>query len=173
MPEIREPSPSANNMTYRLEALSGFTLIEMMVTLTLLAILALAVVPMAQLSAKRQNEAELREALRDIREAIDSWKSAADEGRIARTATESGYPATLSALVNGSEDLKNPGRRIVYFLRRIPRDPFADSATSPSQQWGLRSYASSAENPKPGDDVYDVYSQSTGTGLNGIPYRDW
>ena len=151
----------------------GFTLIEMMVTLTLLAILGLAVVPMAQLSAKRQQEAELRQSLRDIRNAIDTWKSAADEGRIARSATESGYPATLASLVAGSEDLRNPGKRTLRFLRRIPRDPFADAKLPAEAQWGLRSYASTAEDPRPGDDVYDVYSQSTGVGLNGIPYRDW
>lgn len=151
----------------------GFTLIEMMVTLTLLAILGLAVVPMAQLSAKRQQEAELRQTLRDIRNALDAWKQATDEGLIAKSATESGYPPSLSALVIGAEDIRTPGRRMIHFLRRVPRDPFAAPEIPAEKHWGLRSYASSAENPKPGDDIYDIYSLSPGTGLNGIPYREW
>lgn len=152
---------------------NGFSLIELMVTLSLLGLLALAVIPLAQLSTKRQQEAELRTALRDIRQSIDKWKEARDSGLIHASITESGYPPDLKSLVMGSEDLKHPGRRKAYFLRRLPRDPFADPALPPEQTWGLRSYASEADNPQPGADVYDVYSRNTGTGLNGIPYREW
>lgn len=151
----------------------GFTLIELMVTLTLLGILAMAVIPLAQMSVKRQQEAELRHALREIRDALDAWKAAADAGRITHSITESGYPPTLAALTAGSEDLQHPGRRKLFFLRRIPRDPFAPSDLPAAKTWGLRSYASEASNPKPGEDVYDVYSMATGKGLNGIPYREW
>jgi len=152
---------------------NGFSLIELMVTLSLLGLLALAVVPLAQLSTKRQQETELRTALHDIRQAIDQWKAARDSGLIHVSITESGYPPDLNALVIGSEDLNHPGRRKAFFLRRLPRDPFADPGLPAEQTWGLRSYASEADNPRPGTDIYDVYSLNTGTGLNGMPYREW
>lgn len=151
----------------------GFTLIEIMVTLTLLGILALAVVPLSQMSVKRQQESELRHALREIRDALDAWKKAVDEGRIASSAALSGYPPSLESLVEGKEDLQHPGRRKLFFLRRIPRNPFSEAAQPAASTWGLRSYASEANDPKPGEDVYDIYPLNSGNGLNGIPYRDW
>src|SRR5690606_2611959 len=121
----------------------------------------------AQIQAQRRQEAELRAALRDIRQAIDAYKRASDEGRVARAAGASGYPADLDSLVNGVPDQRDPGRARLVFLRRVPRDPFFQGgATTPAAQtWRLRAYASEAEDPQPGEDVYDVSSRSAGTGL--------
>lgn len=151
----------------------GFTLIELMVTVTLMALLASAVVPFMQISSQRIKEQELRLVLREIRSAIDAYKKAADEGRVERTAEESGYPPTLAVLVEGVIDIKDPQSRKIYFLRRLPRDPLAPADLSAEKSWGLRSYASEADAPKPGDDVFDVYSLREGVGLNGRPYREW
>lgn len=151
----------------------GFSLIELMVTLALLGLVASVALPLAEMAIQRNNEAELRGALRQIREALDAHKQAADEGRIMIRPGDSGYPRTLMALVEGVEDAKSPTHSKIHFLRRIPRDPFADPAISPESNWGLRSYKSSYDNPRPGDDVFDVYSLSSDTGLNGIPYQKW
>lgn len=152
----------------------GFTLIEMLVAATLLALLAAAVSPLLEASARRAKEAELRAGLRAIREAIDAYKDASDAGRITRRADETGYPLSLDDLVNGVVDAKDPGKRRLYFLRRLPRDPFAeDTALPPAATWGLRSYASPHDAPAAGKDVYDVYSRSMQVGMNGRPYRDW
>ncbi|PKO34946.1 MAG: general secretion pathway protein GspG [Betaproteobacteria bacterium HGW-Betaproteobacteria-7] len=152
----------------------GFTLIEMMVTLAIISILATLVVPVAQLSVQRSKEQELRLALREIRNAIDAYKRASDEGRLPNDSNSNGYPASLQILVDGVGDDKHPKRQKIRFLRRLPRDPmYPDSATEPAQTWGLRSYASDAGDPKEGTDVYDVYSRSPQTGLNSIPYKVW
>jgi general secretion pathway protein G len=152
----------------------GFTLIEMVITIAIVAILASAVLPLASVSMQRAKESELRIALRHLREAIDAYKQAVDEGRIARRAEETGYPRSLDVLVDGVEDLRDPKKAKIYFLRRLPRDPLAgDSALAPAATWGKRSYASPPDEPKEGDDVYDVYSLSGGVGLNGVRYREW
>ncbi|MGE5526965.1 MAG: type II secretion system protein [Rhodospirillaceae bacterium] len=151
----------------------GFTLVELVVTVAIVGLLATVTLPLAQLTVQRHKEQELRVALRQIREAIDAYKKAADEGRIVRKADESGYPRNLGVLVSGVEDAKRPDRRKIYFLRRLPRDPFADGAADPVDTWGKRSYVSPPDAPSEGADVYDVYSLATGTGLNGIPYRSW
>ncbi len=123
---------------------------------------------------QRTKEHELRVALRQVREAIDVYKQAVDEGRVIKRATESGYPRSLELLVNGIEDARDPKRSKIYFLRRIPRDPMSPEPDVPaSDTWGKRSYASPPDDPKPGDDVYDIYSRSTGIGLNGVRYREW
>ena len=149
----------------------GFTIVELLVVLTVLAILATAALPLAELTVRRSNERELKLALREIRQAIDAYKKAVDDGRIASSGGQSGYPATLDTLVTGAQDAKAPSRRL-YFLRRIPRDPFAEPAEA-ATGWGLRSFASPPDNPRPGSDVYDVYSKSSGMGLNGVSYREW
>lgn len=143
-------------------------------TLAIVAVLAAMVLPLAELSVKRVNEQELRRNLREIRTAIDAYKQAADEGRINKAPGESGYPKSLEVLTEGAEDMKSPNKTRIYFLRRIPRDPFAlDAAHSATDSWGKRSYASPPDDPKEGDDVFDVYTLNQDTGINGIPYREW
>jgi general secretion pathway protein G len=152
----------------------GFTLIELLVTLAILAVLGTIVVPVAQVAVQRRHEQELREALREIRKGIDDYKRASDEGRIAKAAGVTGYPAKLELLVEGVKDMRSPKGAKIYFLRRLPRDPFSnDPELTDAQTWGKRSYASEPDEPKEGEDVYDVYSASGKTGLNGIPYSRW
>jgi len=153
---------------------NGFTLIELIITVTIIGILSTAVLPLVQITAQRAKEHELRLALREIRTAIDAYKMASEEGRISMRANESGYPPTLEILATGTEDAKDPKKKKIYFMRRIPRDPMAiDPELTAAKSWGKRSYASPPDEPKSGDDVFDVYSMSTNTGLNGVRYREW
>ncbi|MDE2388419.1 MAG: type II secretion system protein [Betaproteobacteria bacterium] len=158
----------------------GFTLIELMIVVVIMAVLAMAAMPLKELMVKREKEQELRVALRQIRSAIDAYKQAADEGRIAKKADESGYPPRLEELFMGVPDIKSPDKKVIYFMRRLPRDPmFVEldiagvTATPAADTWGKRSYESPWDSPKEGDDVYDVFSRSETIGLNGIPYREW
>jgi len=153
---------------------SGFTLIELLITVTIVAILASAALPMAELTVKRGKEQELRAALRQIRGAIDAYKEAADLGKVAKAADETGYPKTLDALAAGVPNIKDPKLARIYFLRRLPRNPFwSDGSASASETWGKRSYASPPDDPQPGADVFDVFVPSAEPGLNGVPYKDW
>jgi general secretion pathway protein G len=152
----------------------GFTLIEVLITLTILGILASALMPLMELDARRGREEELKHALREIRGGIDAYKKAADSGQIAKPPDTTGYPPTLEILVEGVPLLTSPNGARIYFLRRLPRDPLAqDTSLSAGATWGKRSYASPADAPAPGEDVFDVHSLATGDGLNGIPYRLW
>jgi general secretion pathway protein G len=153
----------------------GFTLIELVVTVGIVSVLAAAAVPSAQLMFQRERERELRAALRTIRTALDAYKQASDTGRIRKQLDKTGYPPDLESLVKGVDDARDPkGGVKIYFLRRLPRDPFWPDATTPAAEtWALRSYASPPEDPQPGDDVFDVSSRSSRTGLNGVPYHDW
>ena len=152
----------------------GFTLIELIIVVGIVAILASGLMPLIELSAQRTKEQELRAALREIRTGIDAYKQAVDEGRVAKKADESGYPPTLAVLASGVPNEKDPEKHNIYFLRRIPRDPFfVDSQVPPEKTWGLRSYESPPDDPHDGKDVFDVYSTLRKPGLNGVPYNKW
>lgn len=153
----------------------GFTLIELVVTVAIVGLLAAVALPMAELAVQRSKEHELRLALREIRTGLDAYKQAVDEGRITHSIQQSGYPPSLKILVDGVNDASSPDKKVrIYFLRRIPRDPMALDPDQPNDEtWGKRSYASSADSPEEGEDVYDVYSLSTQVGMNGIPYNKW
>jgi general secretion pathway protein G len=169
----------------------GFSLVEMMVTLAVLAVLASAIMPIAKTAIKREKEIELRRDLRIIREAIDAYKKLADEKKIEVEEDTEGYPPDLETLVKGVEAQvdtapqtgapgsppqarSNPAdrkaeKKIVKFLRRIPRDPMTDSL-----DWGLRSYQDEPDSDIwGGENVYDVYTKSNATALDGTKYKDW
>jgi len=145
----------------------GFTFIELMITVAIVALLASIALPLAEVTVQRNKEQDFRHALREIRSAIDAYKRAAEEGAIERAADASGYPPTLATLTEGVADKRKTDGSKLYFLRRVPLDPLS------GEDWGLRSYASTATEPQPGKDVFDVYSRSADTGLNGVPYREW
>lgn len=158
----------------RTKSASGFTFIELVVTVAIIGILASVAMPLAQLVSQRAKESELRSALRTLRNGIDAYKAAGEKGLIEIKADKSGYPPDLEVLVAGVPDISSAEPKLIYFLRRIPRDPFnPDIDLPPEETWNLRSYASPPDNPAPGDDVFDVSSTSDKVGLNGIPYREW
>ncbi|TCW77979.1 general secretion pathway protein GspG [Burkholderia sp. SRS-46] len=161
----------------------GFTLIEMVITLALVGILALAIMPFSELIVQRQKEQELSAALREIRTALDAYKDASDAGKIEKEAEASGYPPSLAVLVTGVKDARDPKGGMLMFLRRVPRDPFfaGDPDTPAEETWSVRAYgqppdpaaAGAAGNDAAGKDVFDVTSKSARVGINGIPYRQW
>jgi general secretion pathway protein G len=152
----------------------GFTFIELMMTLAVMGVLAMIAVPMAQVAVQRDKEHELRVALVQIREALDAYKRASDQGRIALKLGESGYPKTLGDLVEGVADQRSPTRQKLYFLRSLPRDPmYRDPMAKAEDTWRLRSYASPPDDPSEGADVFDVFSSSDKPGLNGVAYSKW
>lgn len=152
----------------------GFSLVELLVVVAIISVLAMIGLPLAELAHKRAQEEELRQSLRDIRSALDAYKKAVDMGHIPRSIDASGYPPTLDALVDGVTDVQSPHNEQLFFLRRLPRDPFAPAEIANAvDTWGLRSYESKADDPKPGKDVFDVYSKSVEAGMNGVPYSKW
>ncbi|MEO5658483.1 MAG: type II secretion system protein [Polaromonas sp.] len=154
--------------------LKGFTLIELLVTLTLLSIIALTAMPLAEITSVRLKEHELRQALRQIRTALDRYKTASDAGLIPKAIGESGYPPSLDALTAPIASSKEQVQVPMIFMRSLPRDPFStDAAISAANTWSLRSYASPVNDPQPGSDVFDIHSKSARTGLNGIRHDQW
>jgi general secretion pathway protein G len=168
---VTHGSPSARRCP---RGAAGFTLLELLVTVAILSVLAAVTLPLAERTVTRAKEQELRVALRQIREGIDAYKRAHDEGRIPRRVGDSGYPPSLEILVEGVVDPKSPTRSVIRFMRRIPRNPFwTDPATPAARTWGRRSYESPHDSPREGDDVFDVYVPGETRGLNGIAYREW
>lgn len=155
-----------------MRAARGFTLIEMLVVLAMLGVLASAARPLLELSVQRHRETELRQGLRTLREALDTYKRGVDGGSIAQSADASGYPPRLQVLVDGVPDAKSPDRKI-YLLRRLPRDPFAPADQPAAETWGLRAYDSPPGEPRAGKDVFDVFSRSERTALDGTRLKDW
>lgn len=161
----------------------GFSLVELLVVLAIMGVLATVAVPLAELQWRREREAALREALREIRTALDAYKRAVDEGRVESAAGSSGYPPNLEILAEGAQDRRSVGESRLYFIRSLPADPFAppepdsdsnlSAARRAARTWALRSYASSGTDPRPGNDVYDVHSRADGIGLDGRPYKEW
>lgn len=155
---------------------SGLTLVELLVTLVILSILAVAALPYAEVTVRREKELELKRALRDVRSAIDAFHDDWKTGKISKTSdavSDDGYPKTLQALVDGVEagGAKGGKRK---FLRRIPRDPFADHAKTTAEQWVLRGYQDESDSIVwSGRDVYDVRSAAESTALDGTKYKDW
>jgi len=143
----------------------GLTLVELIVTFTILSILAGAVYPIARFTVKREKERELRRDLWMMRDAIDSYKDAADKGAFQIKLDSQGYPPDLETLVKGV-DIQS---KKVRFLRRIPVDPMTGKA-----EWGLRSMKDDPNSSTfSGESVFDVHSQSTGTALDGTKYAEW
>ncbi len=154
-----EPDEEPNNPE------SGLTLIELIICVTIVAVLATAAIPVARFQVKRQKERELRRDLWEMRDAIDRYKDAADKGAMQIKADSLGYPPDLETLVNGVEiqDKK------VKFLRRIPIDPMTGTA-----EWGLRSNQDDADSDSfGGQNVFDVHTKSQGTALDGTKYSTW
>ncbi|MDY6862286.1 MAG: type II secretion system protein [Thermodesulfobacteriota bacterium] len=146
----------------------GITLIELAVSMAIISILALAILPLSKISTKRAKELELREHLRIIRDGIDEYKKLVDQGKIEKDSGDSGYPKNLQVLVEGV-DLKQAVLEKKKFLRRIPRDSMTEDG-----EWGLRSYFDEPDSEIwGGEDVYDVYSKSEGTALDGTKYNTW
>jgi general secretion pathway protein G len=149
----------------------GFTFIELVIVTGILMVLATVAMPLAQVTAQRQREAELRRSLREMRTAIDRFKDAVDNGQIATTELKpgsEGYPPDLETLVEGVPAANDASGRKLKFLRRIPIDPMTND------EWGMRSYQDDADATSwGGQNVYDVYTTSGATALDGTKYRDW
>ncbi len=155
-------------------ARKGYTLIELLIVLGVLGLLASMAMPLAEMTVQREKERELKRALWEIRDAIDAYHRACENGAVAVPSGGPTYPPDLRALTLPRPDARTDRRgQVLRFLRRVPRDPFADPALPAELSWGLRSYLSEADKPQSGTDVYDVYSRSARVGLNGVPLSQW
>ena len=178
MPEVQEQRRRAGGhpvwraATFRLRGHRGFTFIELLVVATIILILASAIMPLARVTSTRQREIDLRRSLREMRIAIDKFKDAADAGVIGAfdlKAGAEGYPPDLETLVEGVSKVNDQSGTKLKFLRKIPIDPMTHST-----EWGLRSYQDKPDaSAWGGQNVFDVYTKSTGTALDGTKYRDW
>lgn len=163
-------------MSLRMFTTKGFTLIELLVTLAILSILAAVTLPYVEITVVRTKELELHGALREVRTAVDTFHEDWLNSKISKTnanVSEDGYPRTLNVLVEGVErgDVKGGKRR---YLRRIPRDPFAEKEFLPEEGWALRGYQDELNATVWSvTDVYDIRSKSDRTALDGTHYRDW
>jgi general secretion pathway protein G len=170
IPKPRVPTPKERRGPFR--SADGYTFVELLVVVTILLILASAVLPLAQVTSQRQREAELRRSLREVRTAIDKFKDAVDTGQIATTEVtpgSEGYPPDLETLVEGVTVANDATGRKLKYLRRIPSDPMNNS-----NEWGLRSYQDKPDSTSwGGQNVFDIYSKTNGTALDGTKYRDW
>lgn len=165
---------SRSLLSRRVRAIKGFSLIELLVSLAVLGVLASVALPLVEMTVQREKERELKRALWEIRDALDAYRHARESGGV--RASEGGrlYPSNLEELMLLQADAR-PERagQPLRFLRQVPRDPFADPTVPAARSWGLRSYASEANHPQAGADVYDVYSNTDRVGLNGVPLRQW
>ena len=153
---------------FRRRSQSGFTLAELVTVAAVMVVLALVTLPVAKFTAKRSKEADLRQALREMRSAIDEYKRYGDAGLIQLDLGTEFYPKKLEVLVEGVEIVGQVNKKL-KLLRRIPIDPMTGK-----DEWGLRSFQDNFDSTSwGGEDVYDVYSLSRGVGLNGVPYRKW
>jgi general secretion pathway protein G len=164
-------------MKTKLANIRGLSLIELIVTMIILSVLSLLILPSAQMTMKRNKEIELRRELRLIRTAIDDYRKTYDQAIIQKklmgSLNKSGYPETLQILVDGYDfgGLVNYKKK---FLRRIPVDPFNPTSPGEEPKWGLRAYSDQPDSTTwGGEDVYDVFSLSEGTAIDGTKYKDW
>ena len=150
----------------RVKSARGFTLLELIIAATILSVLTLMALPLARITIQREKEKELHKALWDMRDAIDRYKDAAD-GHMFQTKVDSGgYPPDLDELVKGIEA---QGGKKIRFLRSIPTDPMTKS-----KEWGMRSMQDDPDSGSwGGQSVFDVYTKSEGTALDGTKYKDW
>lgn len=164
----RKGMPSRDPSLHRRRTQAGFTLAELVTVAAIMGVLALVSLPVARFTVKRSREADLRLALRQMRSAIDEYKRYSDAGLIPIDLGTEGYPKKLEVLVEGVDVVGQVDKKL-KFLRRIPIDPMTGT-----DEWGLRSFQDEFDATSwGGENVYDVYSQSAGVGLNGVPYRKW
>ena len=170
-------------MLFLIKKERGFSYVEMVFAVAMLALLAAVATPYLEKNIQRKKESELKQSLRDIRTAIDEYKDAADAGKFFKRVGDTGYPHRLQDLVDGVEDITDANKKKLRFLRQIPADPMVSATVSaasqtnrsvnPADTWGKRSYDSDADNPSEGEDVYDVYSTSVEIGNNRVAYAKW